>query len=141
MPVVTETIERWNLEIEEYLSHKFDCYYSCEYIKVVDKNVYVRVTVKHKYTHYTVRKVIKFHRKSSITPVLDKLLSELIPVVTKVIGLPIYPLNADDLISVVDRESPYDWGFGMLNRYLLWRDNSTSKCRNGHYFDCMCHGF
>ena len=141
MPVVTETIERWNLEIEEYLSHKFDCYYSCKHIKVVDENVYVRVTVKHKYTHYTVGKVIKFHRKSYITPVLEKLLSELTPVVTKVIGLPIYPLNADDLISVADRESPYDWGFGVLNRYLLWRDNSTSKCRDGHYFDCICHGF
>ena len=73
MPVVTETVERWNLEIEEYLSHKFNCYYFCEHIKVVDENVYVRVTVKHKYTHYTVGKVIKFHRKSSITPVLDKL--------------------------------------------------------------------
>ena len=77
MPVVIETIGRWNSEIEEHLSHKFDCYCSCEHIKVVDENVYVRVTVKHKYTHYTVGKVIKFHRKSTTTPGLDKLLSRI----------------------------------------------------------------
>ena len=41
--------------------------------------------------------------KSSLTPVLDKLLSELTPVVAKVLGIPIYPLNLDDLISVADR--------------------------------------
>ena len=110
MPVVIETIERWNSEIEEYLDHKLDCYYYYEDVKVVDENVYVRVTVKHKYTHYTVGKVIKFHRKSSLTPVLDKLLSELTLVVAKVLGIPIYPLNVDDLISVTDRNSPYDWG-------------------------------
>ena len=94
---------------EEYLDHKFDCYYYYEDVKVVDENMYVRITVvKHKYTHYTVGKVIKFHRKSSLTPVLDKLLSELTPVVAKVLGIPIYPLNADELISVADRDSPYD---------------------------------
>ena len=65
-------------------------------------------------------KVIKFHGKSSLTPVSDKLLSELTPVVAKVLGIPIYPLNLDDLISVADRDSPYDWGFGVLNRFLLW---------------------
>ena len=141
MAAVIETIERWNPEIKEYLDHKFDCYYYYEDVKVVDENVYVRITVVYKYTHYTVGKVIKFHRKSTLTPVLDKLLSELTPVVAKVLGIPIYPLNLDDLISVADRNSPYDWGFGVLNRFLLWRDNSTSKCRDGHYFDCMCHGF
>ena len=62
-------------------------------------------------------KVIKFHRKSTLTPVLDKLVSELTPVVAKVLGIPIYPLNLDDLISVTDRDSPYDWGFGVLNRF------------------------
>ena len=129
MPAVIETIERWNSEIKEYLDHKFDCYYYYESVQVVDENVYVRITVVHKYTHYTVGKVIKFHRKScSLTPVLDKLLSGLTPVVTKVLGISIYPLNLDDLISVADRNSPYDWGFGVLNRFLLWKDNSTSKC-------------
>ena len=81
-------------------------------------------------------KVIKFHRKSTLTPVLDKLLSELTPVVAKVIVNPIYPLNLDDLISVSDRDSPYYWGFGVLNRFVLWKDDSTSTCRDGHYFVC-----
>ena len=58
MLAVIEFIERWNPEIKEYLNYKFDCYYYCEHIKVVDENVYVRVTVVHKYTHYTVGKVI-----------------------------------------------------------------------------------
>ena len=53
----------------------------------------------------------------------------------------IYPLNLDDPISVADRDLPYDWRFGVLNRFLLWKDDSTSTCRDGHYFDCMCHGF
>ena len=101
----------------------------------------MRITVVHKYTHYTVGKVIKFHGKSSLTPVLDKLLSELTPVVAKVLGIPIYPLNLDDLISVADRNSLYDWDFGVLNRFLLWKDKSTSTCRDRHYFDCICHGF
>ena len=86
-------------------------------------------------------KVIKFHGKSSLTPVLDILFSKLTPVVAKVLGIPTYPLNLDDLISVTDRNSPYDWGFGVLNRFLLWKDESTSTCRDGHYFDCICHGF
>ena len=73
MPTVIEPIERWNPEIKEYLEHKFDCYYYYEGAKVVAENVYVRITVVHKYTHYTVGKVIKFHGKSSLTPVLDKL--------------------------------------------------------------------
>ena len=141
MPAVIEPIERWNPEIREYLEHKFNCYYYYKGAKVVAENVYVRITVVHKYTHYTVGKAIKFHRKSTLTPVLDKLLSELTPVVAKVLGIPIYPLNLDDLISVADRDSPYDWGFGVLNRYLLWKDNSTSKCGDGYYFDCMCHDF
>ena len=81
--------------------------------------MYVRITVVHKYTHYTVGKVIKFHKNSTFTPVLDKLLAELTPVVAKVVGLPIYPLNVDDLISIEDRDLPYDWGFGILNRFLL----------------------
>ena len=86
---------------------------------MVAENVYVRLTVIHKYTCYTVGKVIKFHRRSTHIPVLDKLLSELTPVVTKVLGYPIYPLNSNDLLSVADSDSPYDWGFGVLNRYLL----------------------
>ena len=45
------------------------------------------------------------------------------------------------LLSVADSDSPYDWGFGLLNRYLLWKDNSTNTCKDGHYFDCMCHSF
>ena len=76
MPTVIEPIERWNPEIEKYLEHKFDCYYQYEGAKVVTENVYVRIAVIHKYTRYTVGKVIKFHRKSTLTPVLDKLLSE-----------------------------------------------------------------
>ena len=69
---------------------------------MVDENVYVRVTVAHKYTHYTVGKVIKFHRKSTLIPVLDKFLLELTSVVAKVVGTPIYQLNPD-LISVAER--------------------------------------
>ena len=115
MPAVIEPIERWNPEIRKYLEHKFDCYYYYEGAKVVTENIYVRKTVVHKYTHCTVGKVIKFHRKSTLTPVLEKLLSELTPVVAKVLGNPIYPLNLDDLISVVDRDLPYDWGFGVLD--------------------------
>ena len=141
MPTVIEPIEWWNPEIEKYLEYKFDCYYLYEDAKVVAENVYVRMAVSHKYTHYTVGKVIKFHRKSTLTPVLDKLLSELTLVVTKVLGYPIYPLNLNDLLSVADSDSPYDWGFGVLNRFLLWIDNSTSTCKAGHYFDCMCHSF
>ena len=141
MPTVIESIERWNPEIEKYLEHKFECYYQYEGAKVVAENVYVRIAVIHKYTCYTVGKVIKFHRKSTLTPVLDKLLSELTPVVAKVLGYPIYPLNLNDLISVADKDSPYDWGFGVLNRFLLWKDDSTSTCKDGHYFDCMCHSF
>ena len=94
MPTVVETIEKWNPEIEKYLEHKFDCYYQYEDDKVVAETVHVRITVIHKYTCYTVGKVIKFDRKSTHTPVLEKLLSELTPVVTKVIGYPIYPLNS-----------------------------------------------
>ena len=38
MPAVIEPIERWNPEIkEEYLEHKFDCYYYYEGAKVVQK--------------------------------------------------------------------------------------------------------
>ena len=106
---------------------------------MVAENVYVRIAVIHKYPHYTVGKVIKFHRKSALTLVLDKLLSELTPVVAKVLGYPIYPLNLDDLISVADRDSPYDWGFGILNRYFLWKDTSPNTCKDRHYFDCACH--
>ena len=141
MPVVIEPIERWNPEIGKYLEHKFECYYQYEGAKVIAENVYVRIAVIHKYTHYTVGKVIKFHRKSILTPVLDKLLSELTPVVAKVLGYPIYPLNLNDLLSVADSDLPYDWGFGVLNRFLLWKDDSTSTCKDGHYFDCMCHSF
>ena len=108
MPAVIEPIERWNPEIGKYLEHKFECYYQYEGAKVVAENVYVRIAVVHKYTCYTVGKVIKFHRKSTLTPVLDKLLLELTPVVAKVLGYPIYPLNLNDLISVADRDLPYD---------------------------------
>ena len=87
------------------------------------------------------RKVIKVHRKSTLSLVLDKLLLELTPVVAKVLGYLIYSLNLNDLISVADSDSPYDWGFGVLNRFLLWKDDSTSTCKDGHYFDCMCHSF
>ena len=67
-----EPIERWNPEIEKYLEHKFECYYQYEGAKVVAENAYVRITVIHKYTCYTVGKFIKFHRKSTLTLVLDK---------------------------------------------------------------------
>ena len=73
MPTVVGTIKRWNPEIEKYLEHKFDCYYQYEDDKVVADNVYVRITVIHKYTCYTEGKVIKFHRKSTHIPVLEKL--------------------------------------------------------------------
>ena len=73
MPTVIEPIERWNPEIEKYLEHKFDCFYQYEGAKVIRENVYVRITVIHKYTCYTVGKVIKFHRESTLTSVLDKL--------------------------------------------------------------------
>ena len=141
MPTVVEIIKRWNPEIEKYLERKFDCYYQYEDDNVVAESVHVRITVIHKYTHYTVGKVIKFHSKSTQIPVLEKLLSELTPVVTKVIGYPIFPLNFNDLLSVADSDSPYDWEFGVLNRYLLWKDRSTNTCKDGHYFDCMCHSF
>ena len=141
MPTVVEIIKRWNPEIEKYLERKFDCYYQYEDDNVVAKSVHVRITVIHKYTRYTVGKVIKFHSKSKQIPVLENLLSELTPVVTKVIGYPIFPLNFNDLLSVADSNSPYDWAFGELNRYLLWKDRSTNTCKDGHYFDCMCHSF
>ena len=91
MPTVIEPIERWNPEIGKYLENKFECYYQYEGAKVVAENVYVRIAVIHKYTCYTVGKIIKFHRKSTLTLVLDKLLSELTPVVAKVLGYSIYP--------------------------------------------------
>ena len=131
MPIVIEPIERWNPKVRKYLEHKFKCYYQYEGAKVVAENVYVRIVVIHKYTCHTVGKVIKFHRKSTqvikfhrkstLTPVLDKLLSELTPVVAKVLGYPLYPLNLDDLISVADRYLPYDWGFGVLNIFVVER--------------------
>ena len=97
-----EPIERWNPEIGKYLEHKFECYYQYEDAKVIAENVYVRIAVSHKYTCYTVGKVIKFHRKSTLPPVQDKLLSDLTPVVAKVLGYPIYPLNLNDLLSVAE---------------------------------------
>ena len=33
MPTVIEPIERWNPEIEKYLEHKFECYYSMRVLK------------------------------------------------------------------------------------------------------------
>ena len=73
MPTVVEIIKRWNPEIEKYLERKFDCYYQYEDDNVVAENVHVRITVIHKYTRYTVGKVIKFHSKSTQIPVLEKL--------------------------------------------------------------------
>ena len=68
MPTVIEPIERWNPEIEKYLEHKFDCYYQYEGAKVVTENVYVGITLIHKYTHYTVGKVIKVSQKKYTRP-------------------------------------------------------------------------
>ena len=63
MPTVVDTVKRWNPEIEKYLEHKFDCYYQYEDDNVVAESVHVRITVIHKYTHYTVGKVTVSQQK------------------------------------------------------------------------------
>ena len=60
--------------------------------------------------------------------VLEILLEELTWLVEKVGCRPYLTLNIDDLMSVSDE--PYDWGFGAMNRYYLWKIEPQINVKN-----------
>ena len=100
------------------------------------------MTLKHKYTGYCVGREIHFSKNDTVGNVLEILLEELTWLVEKVGCRPYLTLNIDDLMSVSDE--PYDWGFGAMNRYYLWKDRTTNKCEKqsgNHYLDCECIEF
>ena len=63
-------------------------------------------------------------------------------VIEKVAWEPYLTLTIGDLMSVSGE--PYDWGFGEMNRYYIWKEKTIKQCvkQSGkHYLYCKCTDF
>ena len=123
---VQEIIQRWNPEIEKYIKAMCDWVSVCEHFKETKGKVQIYVTSTHKYTGYCMGREIHFSKRDTIENVLEVLLEELTWLIEKVAHIPYLTLNLDDLMSVSDE--PYDWAFGEMNRYYLWKERTTNTC-------------